>query len=68
MDIFIPQGYFKIYAPLKGRDWIKRLPPEELQAFVHIGLAYADYGRLGGNVRAKTGKRDSKGRFIKEKL
>jgi hypothetical protein len=58
-------GIFKArYPALKGRNWIKSLEVDDLQAFIRMGLAATDYGKKGGQVRAK-GKRDSKGRFTK---
>lgn len=63
------------YHPLKGRDWINQLTDEDKRVFGKIGylscltgdnhkheeipLAY-----LGGQARAKQGKRDKRGRFI----
>jgi hypothetical protein len=54
------------YPELKGKDWIKRIEEEDLKAFIHIGFAHSDYGRLGGKKRASTAKRDNRGRFTKE--
>lgn len=57
-------GYFKrTYGPLTGRNWLKTLPPEEIQAFSHVGFVEGDYGRSGGIARAQTARRDWKGRF-----
>jgi hypothetical protein len=50
----------------KGKGWIKDLPVDELKAFIHLGLMYADYGRMGGKVRGRIGKRDHRGKFVKE--
>jgi hypothetical protein len=59
------QGYFTAnYAPLRGSDWLRRLPDWERQAFSRIGRTYALYGHLGGVARAHTALRDTKGRFI----
>jgi hypothetical protein len=41
-------GLFSKYQPLRGRGWIKTLPPEEVQVFVDIGLKACDHGKLGG--------------------
>lgn len=49
----------------KGRDWIKALSPEDMQAFIRLGLMYAEYGKLGGMARARSAKRDYRGRFTK---
>lgn len=57
---------FKSRYDLKGKDWIKTISPEDRLAFVQIGFKHSDFGRKGGLKRAKTGKRDSRGRFTKE--
>lgn len=57
---------FKSRYTLKGKDWIKKIDPEDLKAFVQIGFKHSDYGRKGGIHRGKNGKRDNKGRFVKE--
>lgn len=60
------KGVFKSrYPQLSGADWIRRLEPEDLKAFIQIGMQAWDYGRMGGEVRAKTCKRDNRGRFAK---
>ena len=60
------QNLFKSRYQLAGRrDWIRVLDPEDLIVFIRIGLAAADYGRLGGRARAATAKRDNRGRFTK---
>ena len=56
----------KKYPQLKGEDWVRRLEPEDLEFFIHIGLAAGNYGSLGGKARAKQAKRDYRGRFIRE--
>lgn len=53
------------YSELKGKDWIKRIDPEDQKAFYHIGFVESDFGRKGGKARAKTGKRDKRGKFCK---
>lgn len=53
------------YDKLLGSDWIRRIDAEDRKAFIEIGLAAMDFGKLGGTARAKTAKRDSNGRFIK---
>ena len=65
MSVIYP-NLFKSRYTLKGRDWIKKIDPEDLKAFVQIGFKHSDYGRKGGKQRAKTGKRDNRGRFTKE--
>lgn len=57
---------FKDYPDRKGKDWVRRLPKEELKVFISIGLKAADFGKLGGAARAKSAKRDRRGRFAKE--
>ena len=49
---------FAKYKPLRGRDWIKAIPAEELQVFISIGMEENQHGRLGGLALAK--KRDMK--------
>lgn len=41
---------FKSYRPLKGRDWLRTIQPEDLQAFVMIGFRESDFGRKGGRA------------------
>lgn len=41
---------FQAYRPLKGRDWLKNIPPEDLQVFVNIGFRESEYGRKGGRA------------------
>lgn len=41
---------FQHYRPLKGRDWLRNIQPEDLQAFVMIGFRESDYGRKGGHA------------------
>lgn len=59
-------GLFKSrYPTLRGRDWILRVEADDFQAFVQIGLEYADHGRAGGRARAQGAMRDERGRFVK---
>lgn len=64
-------GTAKIYPGLfasyqkTGSDWIRRLEPEDLKAFIELGMRSWDYGKLGGKARAKSAQRDEKGRFTK---
>lgn len=60
-----PNLFKNRYAELKGKNWIKSVSVEDRKAFSQIGFFHSDFGRLGGIVRGKSGKRDSKGRFIK---
>ena len=53
------------YPSLRGRDWIRTIDPDDLRAFVEIGMKHNDYGRVGGKARSATAKRDKRGRFTK---
>lgn len=53
------------YPALRGRDWIRRVEPDDRQAFIEIGLAYTEYGRKGGRARAQAALRDERGRFTR---
>ena len=58
-------GYFsKNYGPLKGSDWIRRIPVYERQALSYVGRVASNHGKSGGVARAATAKRDAKGRFV----
>lgn len=35
---------------------------DDRKAFIEIGLAAMDYGKLGGKARVQTAKRDARGR------
>lgn len=61
-----PNLFKSRYTTLKGKDWIKTIEPEDKRVFVEIGFKHSDYGRKGGLYRGKFGKRDERGRFIKE--
>jgi hypothetical protein len=57
-------GLFKSRYPTKGRrDWVRLLSPEDRQVFVRMGMEAWEYGRLGGQARARSTKRDNRGRF-----
>ena len=58
-------GLFKSRYSLTGRDWVRRLPPEDRRVFIDMGLQAWEYGHLGGLARARTCNRDSRGRFSK---
>ena len=62
-----PDLFKSRYPRLSGKDWIKAIHPDDLQAFIEIGLSHALYGHLGGVARARTANRDKRGRFIKSK-
>lgn len=46
-------GLFSQHQPLKGKDWIRRIPPEDRAVFVDIGLQEAQHGSLGGQALIK---------------
>jgi hypothetical protein len=57
------------YPELRGRDWLRRIPPEDRRAWAFLGrLALAErsvnWQRLGGQTRAKQAQRDRRGRFL----
>lgn len=54
------------YPSLQGRDWIRRLLPEDLQYFVRAGMERFEYGRMGGLARAQGAVRDRRGRFARK--
>ena len=56
---------FKSRYILKGKDWIRTIEPDDRKVFVELGMKHSEYGRLGGKARAKTAKRDQRGRFTK---
>ena len=56
-------GIFKSRGPLIGRDWVARLNPEDREVFSWLGRRAGDFGRMGGKARARTAKRDKRGRF-----
>jgi hypothetical protein len=60
-------GYFKSRYDLSGRDWLCRLPRWEIQAFAQYGRMLAVYGVKGGRERARTARRDERGRFLAAK-
>lgn len=53
------------YPVLQGRDWIRKISPDDREALIWLGMRAWDFGRMGGIARAKTALRDSRGRFIK---
>lgn len=60
-------GLFAGRYDLRGRDWVRRLEPDDLQVFIELGMSYNLHGRLGGLARAVKATRDSRGRFAKKK-
>lgn len=69
-----PDLFKNRYPPeiFKGSDWLKRISPEDAKALASIGMAAHDFGRKGGAVRGRTGKRwpagngRLSGRFMKQ--
>lgn len=53
---------------LKGRDWLRRVPKEDRDAFSYIGRMAANHGKMGGIARARTALRDHRGRFMPNRL
>lgn len=60
-----PGLFKKDYIDRRGSDWVRRLPKEDLQVFVDLGLKAFDHGKMGGRARAQSAKRDKRGRFAK---
>mgnify|MGYP006935520912 CR=1 FL=1 len=60
-----PDLFKKRYQALHGKDWLRRIEPDDKAAFVRLGMEAHDYGRMGGKARAESAKRDEKGRFAK---
>jgi len=65
MNKYYPNLFKSRYLNLSGSDWINKIDAEDKKAFIELGLKHAEYGKLGGAKRAKTGKRGSNGKFIK---
>ena len=62
--MFFPD-LFKSRYVLQGKDWIRRVEPDDRKAFVQIGMRFHNYGKMGGKARAATARRDKRGRFTK---
>ncbi len=60
-----PDLFKTSYPVLQGKDWLRRVNPEDRAAFSSIGREFHDHGRMGGEARARTARRDSRGRFAK---
>ena len=52
------------YPVLKGKDWIRKIEPDDRKALLHVVRSFGEHGRKGGRARAATAQRDSRGRFI----
>lgn len=72
LDLVLPEtclGLWKNNVPLfahegVGRDWVCKLSSEDRAVFSWIGRAHAEFGKIGGKVRASKAKRDRRGRFV----
>lgn len=60
---FYPGMFKRRYPVLRGRDWIRTVDSDDLQAFTAIGAEHFEYGRMGGRARAQAAYRDERGRF-----
>ncbi len=61
-----PDLFKRNYPELKGKNWLLSVSEEDRKAFIRLGFTHSDYGRKGGNVRAKTAQRDYRGRFVSQ--
>ena len=59
-----PALFKRRYPRLKGKDWIRRIDPDDRRAFVQIGLLATENGHKGGKARAASATRDEKGRIV----
>lgn len=74
LDLVLPEtclGLWKNNVPLFahkgiGSNWVSKLSSEDREVFSWIGRAHAEFGKIGGTIRAKSAKRDSRGRFVKD--
>jgi hypothetical protein len=48
-----PNLFLSRYTELKGRDWLRRIEPEDRAVFVDIGLKANGHGQLGGKAVVK---------------
>jgi hypothetical protein len=62
--MFYPNMFRNTYRKLEGKDWIRGVSEEDRRVFITIGLRHAQWGKLGGIARARTGTRDKRGRFV----
>lgn len=60
-----PNLFKSRYPSLRGKDWVKTIDPDDLKAFIQIGMKFNQYGVLGGRARALKAQRDEKGKFVK---
>lgn len=62
-------GLFKAkYGKLEGKDWIRKIDPEDARVLITVGLREMDFGRMGGKARAALAIRDERGRFKKQEF
>lgn len=64
------RGIFRRKYSLKGKRWLRTIPPEDRLVFSQIGLMALrakdiNIHKLGGKARAELAQRDHRGRFIK---
>jgi hypothetical protein len=60
-----PDLFKKHFPSLRGKDWLRSLPPEDRKVFGWMGCEANQHGRLGGKARVASAKRDERGRFAK---
>lgn len=53
------------YKDLTGRDWPRRIDPDDLKVLVELGNQANQYGILGGKARAGKARRNKQGKFVK---
>ena len=51
-------GIFKARYTLTGKDWVRRIDPEDLRAFVSIGMEANLHGVTGGRKLAQVKGRE----------
>jgi hypothetical protein len=47
---YLPNLFKARYPILRGKDWVRRIEPEDLRVFVDIGLKANDHGKQGGRA------------------
>ena len=50
---------------LQGRDWVRKIDPDDLRVLVDAGLQAHRYGKMGGKARARTARRVN-GKFVRD--
>jgi hypothetical protein len=51
------------YPDLRGKDWINQISDEDKQVVIWNWRRASAFGHEGGIARARTAKRDERGRF-----